>query len=79
MKYLIKPLTKKMISQLQAARAVELDETKGKLFPDDFRHSMGSLYRRGFIDTRKVAHGGREETNIYITDSGIRFLNQYKD
>ncbi len=80
MKYLLKPLTNKMIEQLRAARAIELSEGERNVcVSKDFRHSMQSLYRRGLIDTKTLMVLGRRIMNVYVTDEGKSFLELYKD
>lgn len=80
MKYLIKPLTKKMLTQLRKARAVELSANgKSLCSTDDFKGSLTGLYRRGFVNTKMVVQDGKEILGVYITREGITFLNSYEE
>ena len=79
MEYLIKPLTKNMLASLQRARAIEVSGN-GKRFctSDDFKGSLSGLYKRGFVITRKVILDGKEIVGVFLTESGINFLNKYE-
>ena len=80
MKYLIKPLTKKMLNQLQKARAIELSGTERNIcIADDFKGSLAGLYRRGFVNTKMMVIQGKEILGVYITREGINFLNKYEE
>jgi hypothetical protein len=80
MKYLIKPLTKKMLVQLRAARSIELAKTGRNIcLPDDYKGSLAGLYRRGFVNTQKKVFNGKEIVSVYITQPGINFLEKYED
>ena len=78
---LLKPLTKKMIAQLQSARAIELSATNGdRIITDtDFKGSMGGLFRRGLINTRMIMFQGKSTLHVYITEKGIDTLAMYED
>jgi hypothetical protein len=77
MKYLIKPLTKKMLAQLRNARAIELS---GNIcVPDDFKGTLAGLYRRGFVNTKMTVIHGKEMLSVFITQEGINFLNKYEE
>jgi hypothetical protein len=80
MKYLIKPLTKKMLDQLRKGRAIELSKTaKNICGTDDFKGSLTGLHRRGFLNTQMVIVDGKEILSVYITPEGISFLNKYEE
>jgi hypothetical protein len=80
MKYLIKPLTKKMLAQLRNARAIELSDTGRNIcVPDDFKGTLAGLYRRGFVNTKMTLMHGKEMLSVFITREGINFLNKYEE
>jgi hypothetical protein len=80
MKYLIKPLTKKMFAHLQKGRAIELSKTERNICStNDFKGSLPELYNRGFVDIKKVMLDGKERLCVYITKSGISFLDGYEE
>ena len=80
MKYLIKPLTKTMLAQLRIGRAIELSTTERNICDaDDFKGSLAGLYRRSFVNTKTVMHGGKEIFSVYITHAGIGFLDKYEE
>ncbi|HEV8083063.1 MAG TPA: hypothetical protein VGP55_07690 [Chitinophagaceae bacterium] len=78
---LLKPITKKMIVQLQSARAIELSAPNGdRIITDsDFKGSMGGLFRRGLINTRMVMFQGKSTLQVYITEKGIDTLARYEN
>ena len=79
MKYLIKPLTKKMLADLRNGRAIELSKTGRNICnTDDFKGSLPGLYKRGFVNTQMAAVDGKEILRVYITMEGISFLNRYE-
>ena len=80
MKYLIEPLTKKMLAQLRDGRAIELSGTDRNIcFADDFKGSLAGLYRRGFVNIKMVVLHGKEVQSVFITQEGIDFLNKYEE
>jgi len=80
MKYLVKPLTKKMFLQLRRGRAIELSKTgKNICGTDDFKGSMPGLCRRGFVNTQMMIVDGKQILSVYITREGISFLNKYEE
>ena len=80
MKYLIKPLTKKMLTDLQKGRAIELSKTERNICDaDDFKGSLPGLYRRGLVNTETVMLDGKEILSVSITQSGINFLDRYEE
>ena len=80
MKYLLRPLTGKIIDHLKAAHAIEIsDQGRNICTNKDFRRTMRPLYRRGFIDTKTVEVSGKRIMNVYITDEGKSFLKHYKN
>ena len=80
MKYLIKPLTKKMLAHLRKGRAIELSKSERNICnTNDFKGSLPELYNRGFVDVKRVMHDGKEILCVYITSSGISFLDRYEE
>jgi hypothetical protein len=80
MKYLIKPLTKKMLAHLKQGRSIELSENARNICViDDFKGSLPGLYRRGLVDIKTVMVDGKEIRSVYITNSGISFLHSYEE
>jgi hypothetical protein len=79
MKYLIKPLTKKMLADLQKGRSIELSQNGRNICnTDDFKGSLPGLYRRGLVDIKMVVTDGKEVLSVYVTKSGISFLARYE-
>ena len=75
MKYMIRPLTKRMITKLQECRQMQLDEKSGQLCPPEhFNSSLPGLYSRGLINVRKYSVQGKELMGVYLTQSGINLL-----
>ena len=75
--YLLQPTTKTMLSQLRKARAIELSTTGNTICAaDDFKGSLATLSRRGFVSTKIVIRDGKEILGVYITQAGKMFLNQ---
>jgi hypothetical protein len=80
MKYLIKPLTKKMLADLQKGRSIELSKNERNICgTDDFKGSLTGLYRRGLVDIEMVMIDDKEIISVYITKSGISFLDRYEE
>ena len=80
MKYLITPLTKKMLVHLQKGRAIELSENERNICgTEDFKGSLPGLYRRGLVDIKMITLDGKETVSVYITRSGISFLDRYEE
>ena len=72
-------MTKKMLSDLQKARAIELsDSGRNICVADDFKSTLAGLYTRGLVNTKKATVDGKEVLAVYITCSGISFLNAYE-
>ena len=75
MKYMIRPLTKRMITKLRECRQMELNEKCGQLCPPEhFNSSLSGLYARGFINLKKYSLQGKELMGVYLTQSGINLL-----
>jgi len=75
MKYMIRPLTKRMIIKLQECRQMELNEKCGKLCPlEHFNSSLSGLYARGFINLKRYSLQGKELMGVYLTQSAINLL-----
>ena len=75
MKYMIRPLTKRMITKLQECRQMQLDEKSGQLCPPEhFNSSLPGLYSRGLINLSKYSVQGKELMGVYLTQSGINLL-----
>ena len=78
MLYLIRPLTKKMLKTLQRGRGIELSRTGRNIcVPDDFKGSFQALNIRGLIDTKIVIIDGKETLSVFVTISGVNFLNSF--
>lgn len=68
-----------MLINLQKARAIELSTTGRNICnADDFKNSLPGLYKRGLVDTKTANIDGKEILSIYITNSGINFLDRYE-
>jgi hypothetical protein len=75
MKYMIRPLTKRMISKLRECRKMELDAKGGQLCPPEhFNSSLPGLYSRGLINVKKYSAQGKELMGVYLTQNGINCL-----
>jgi hypothetical protein len=80
MNYLIKPLTKKMLTQLRVSANIELSKTEKKFCTvDDFQNALPKLYNRGFIDIKMVTVDGKEIVCMYITTLGMDYLNKHQE
>lgn len=78
MKYLIRPLTKKMVTDLRNGRFIELSSTGRNICnTDDFKGSLPGLYKRGFVNTQMQTVQGKEILTVYITREGITFLEKF--
>ena len=75
MKYLIRPLTQRMITKLKECRQMELDtQTAQPCPPEHFSSSLPGLYARGLIDVKKYSVKGKELHGVYLTRNGINCL-----
>lgn len=75
--YLLEPFTKTMLAQLRRGRAIELSETERKIcVADDFKGSLTSLCKRGFVNTKIVVEDGKEILSVFITQAGRIFLDK---
>jgi len=75
MRYLIRPVTKRMIAKLQECRQMELDAKTGEFCPPEhFNSSLPGLYSRGLINVKKYAVEGKELMGVYLTQHGINLL-----
>ena len=80
MKYLIRPLTRKMITQMRNGRAIELSETGRNICDiDDYKGTLSGLYQRGFVNTKMVMVDGKEIMAVFITQQGLNFLARYEE
>ncbi len=80
MNYSIRPVTQKMLRQLQAGRAIELSENAINIcFLKDFKGSLSGLYKRGLVNTKRVTVDGKEIVGVYITQAGIALLERYEE
>ena len=69
-----------MFAQLQKGRAIELSKTERNIcYKNDFKGSIPGLYGRGFIDVKTTMLDGKEKLCVYITQSGISFLDRYEE
>jgi len=76
MKYMIRPLTKRMITKLQECRAMELTAANGQLCPPEhFNSSLAGLYMRGLVNVKKYSVEGKELVGVYLTQNGINYLS----
>jgi len=79
MKYLIRPLSKKMYTHLREARSIELSKTcRNILRVEDFDGTLPGLYNRGLIDVKMIIVDGKQIVGVEITKSGIRLLERYQ-
>lgn len=70
-----RPLTPRMISELQKCREMELDPEFGKVCTIDvFGPSFAGLYKRGLINVKKYAVQDKELVGAYLTEKGIELL-----
>jgi hypothetical protein len=75
MKYMIRPLTKRMIAKLRECRQMEIDENRGQLCPPEhFNSSLSGLYARGLVNLKRYTLNGKELMGVYLTQSGINLL-----
>lgn len=78
MKYSLKPLSAQMIEQLLDARSAEISSGEKHIPISHFKHTLQSLYRRGFLQFEdKMVHGKRQ-MSVVITEEGNSFLDHYK-
>jgi hypothetical protein len=78
MKYLIKPLTESMLTDMRNGRAIELSKTKRNTCnAGDFKGSLPALRRRGFVNTKKVIINNKKIQSVYLTEAGIDFLANF--
>jgi len=69
-----------MLAHLRNGRAIELSQTEYNICTlDDFKGTFPGLYNRGLIDTKSVLFDGEKKFCVYITKSGINFLNEYRE
>ena len=69
-----------MLAQLRRVRAIELSKTGGNIcVADDFKGSLGELFKRGFLNTKMVVLDGKEILSISITQAGKFFLDKYQE
>ncbi len=77
--YLLEPFTKTMLAQLQRGRAIELSKSERNIcVADDFKGSLASLCKRGFVNTKTEMLDGKEILSVYITQAG-KFLLDKED
>jgi hypothetical protein len=80
MKYLIKPLTKKMVSHLRRGRVIELSKTGRNIcVSDDFKSTLPGLYKRGLVSIKMMKLDGKDILGVSITREGVSFLNKYAE
>ena len=69
-----------MFMHLQRGRAIELSKTGRNICGiDDYKGSLPGLYKRGLVDIKKVTVKGKDIVSVFITDSGISFLDRYQE
>jgi hypothetical protein len=76
--FLLRPLKKIMLAQLQRVREIELSKTGDISVADDFKGSLQELCRRGFVSTKMVIRDGKEMVSVYLTEAGKLLLNNYE-
>lgn len=69
--YIIKP-TKKMLEQLRTCHELQLQNLP--CFPENFKSSLASLYKRGYIDTKMRTVNNKNLMTVYVTKEGEKFL-----
>ncbi len=75
MKYIMRPLTKRMITKLRECRQMELESKPGQLCPlEHFSTSLPGLYMRGLINLKKYCVEGKELMGAYLTQNGIKCI-----
>jgi hypothetical protein len=75
--YFLEPFTKTMLTQLRKGRAIELSETERNIcIADDFKGTLTSLCKRGFVNTKIVMQDGKEILSVFITQAGKVFLDK---
>ena len=75
MKFMMRPLTKRMITKLQECRQMELNEEFAHPCPlEHFNSSLPGLYSRGLINIKKYSLNGKELMGVHVTHSGINCL-----
>lgn len=58
---------------------MEISESNSKIcLISDFNGSMPGLYKRGLINTTWVSFEGKEVLKVYLTPSGVSFLEEYE-
>ena len=69
-----------MFAHLKKGRAIELSKIEKNICgADDYKGSLPGLYQRGLIDIEEVALNGKMEISVFITKSGISFLDRYEE
>ena len=66
-------MTKQMITKLSECR--QMEEKNQPCLPKHFSASLSGLYKRKFVDVRSRVIDGRDVMCVYITHSGIEYLN----
>lgn len=80
MKERIRPLTDKMIRQLKEARESQLSAEENQVItPGHFKGTLAGLYKRGIVKTRKAVQDGKYVESVYITLTGLRFLEEHEE
>jgi hypothetical protein len=76
MKYLIRPLTERMVIKLKECREMELEGSDKFCPPEHFNNSLPGLYARGLIGVRKYSSKGKDLMGVFVTAQGIELLKQ---
>lgn len=72
MKNFTRPIPKKLLLKLHHCRKLELD---GKLCSiKEFKHSLATLYRSGYVEFKKALIEGKEMLVVFVTAAGIQCL-----
>lgn len=75
MKNPLRAPTEKMIEKLRKCREINLkNDPLHPCTENDLSGSLAGLYKRGFVNTKMVNLNGKQLLTVYVTESGIRFL-----
>jgi hypothetical protein len=73
MKNFNRPISKKLLLKLLHCRKLELE---GKLCGiREFKHSLSTLYRSGYVEFKKVLIEGKEMIVVFVTAAGLQCLD----
>lgn len=72
-------LTKRMIEKLRDCHEKNLKSGNIPCLQEDLKGSLGALYKRGMVDTKIEDVNGKKLLCLYVTPTGIEFLNSIKN